>query len=500
MAGYPTPKVDWLRLDGKIPLGRTTVTSENTLILSQVSASDSGHYACIAENDAGLIRTEVYISVLALPYFKERPGDQILKIGTTFKLPCSIDGEPTPISMWRLPGDDPGGMVISNEENGHQRIDENGSLVLENLQLSDSGIYTCMGTNTGGGVIARSKVLTVESFPPPIIGIFPEDQVIYRISTLTLPCVPDSEISDPDVSWWFRPSVHLPEQKINEDIDAGIILSGNVALVIRNANRSNSGIYTCRVTTKTGTAEATAVVRYEDKFAEHQKINKFLPASPSKPRVRMINETTVRLIWQPNSSQNGKTRSVTYMIEFWRHGWTEWKIANAHVESETVIISGISPNYTYTFLVRSIINGRQSYPSPWSNPVRLDMLNKVIPSSRIRWQADRRFEKPTLALMSVSPSSPTSVLLNWQGLGEEIQEDGVLVYWINHETLPGKGQEKYPSQVHVSSVIGNSTSSYLVRGLQPYTRYTFFMVPFWKNVEGTPTNSLSITTPGDSKY
>lgn len=498
VAGYPTPKVDWLRLDGKIPLGRTTVTAEHTLQLSQVTATDSGHYACIAESEAGSIRAEVYISVLALPHFIERPSDQVLQVETSHKLPCLLQGDPVPILMWRLPGDDPSDILLLNHGNDHQRVNENGSLMMDNLQIDDSGLYSCLGTNSGGGVIARARILTVESFPPPVVGIAPEDQIISAGDSVTLPCEPASEAAEPTVTWWFRPAAHLPEHQITENSDSGIVLSGNVALIIRSASRNNSGIYTCKINAETGSAEATAVIRYEENSLLNKNVAKFVPAPPSKPRVRVLNDTSVRLSWQPNSSQIGKNNPVTYMIEFWRHGWTEWRIAEAYVESESAVISDLAPNYTYTFLVRSITGSGQSFPSPWSNPVRLDVLNNNNPTPRIRWQADKMFEKPTVVLISAAASSPRSVLLSWQGLGEENQEDGVLVYWISHDSENANGV-RYPSKVNVATVLGSSSSSHLVQGLEPYTHYSFFLVPFWRNVEGTPTNSLSLTTPEDGK-
>uniref|UniRef100_A0A6A7FSY9 Roundabout homolog 1-like n=1 Tax=Hirondellea gigas TaxID=1518452 RepID=A0A6A7FSY9_9CRUS len=494
VSGFPTPKVDWLRLDGKIPLGRATLSSEHTLQLSQVAASDSGHYACVAESEAGSIRTEVYIVVLALPFFKERPNDQVLEVGTSRRLPCSLDGDPAPILMWRLPGDDPTDILLPDRGNGRQRVHKDGSLIMENLQLSDSGLYTCMGTNSGGGVSARSRILTVEAFPPPVVGIAPQDQIVTSGDTVSLPCEPVSEAAESSVTWWYRPAAHLAEHEITADSGNGIVLSGNLALIIRNASRANSGIYTCKVTAETGSAEATAVVRYEENSIFKNNLEKILPAPPSKPRVRVINDTTVRLSWQPNSSQIGKNNRATYMIEFWRHGWTEWRIAASYVETEYAIISELSPNYTYTFLVRGVTGSGQSFPSPWSNPMRLEVLTNNILYPRNRWRIDRRLDKPTIALISATASSSRSVLLTWQGLGEESQEDGVLVYGISYETSE-EGTRK-PTAVRVATVLGSS-SSHLVRGLEPYTHYTFFLVPFWRNLEGTPTNSLSLTTPED---
>ncbi|KAA0203512.1 hypothetical protein HAZT_HAZT001863, partial [Hyalella azteca] len=359
VSGFPTPKVDWLRLDGKIPLGRASVSSENSLQLTQVTASDSGIYACVAENEAGMIRAEVHVDVLALPFFKERPNDHVIEVGSTRLLPCIMDGDPPPILMWRLPGEDPTDILLPGHKKGHNRVEEDGRLVMENVKLSESGLYTCMGTNSGGGVSARAKILVVEAFPPPVVGVGPQDQTISNGDHMTLPCEPVSESSEASVSWWFRPAAHLPQHEIVDDPSRGISLSANHALTIRNTNRSNSGIYTCRVTAATGNAEATAVVRFEENELLGHRLEKLLPAPPSKPR------------------KCNRRRSVV---------------------SESMVKS-----------------------------------NKAGASKQQRYD-----DKESLA---------------------------------NRQ-----------------------------KGLDPYTYYTFFLVPFWRNIEGAPTNSLSLTTPEDKHH
>lgn len=481
-----------------MPLARTSVTSEKTLIISMVSSSDTGQYACVAESEAGSISTEVYIKVLALPNFKERSSDQVLQRGSSKQLPCSLDGDPPPILMWRLPGDDPSNILLLNHENGHKKVSNDGSLLIRDIQLDDSGLYSCLGTNSGGGVITRSRILAIEAFPPPVVGIAPRDQVISDGDTVTLPCEPASEASEPKVSWWYRPAAHLPEHEILENSDTGITLSGNVVLTIRNATRTSNGIYTCRIEAETGKAEATALLRYEDVSHMYKDNRNILPAPPSKPKIRLINDTSVRLSWQPNSSQAGVKYPLRYMVEYWRHGWTEWRIAATNIRSENTIIVGLSRNSTYTFLVRSITGSDQSFPSPWSNPIRPEVLvnNSIFP--KIRWNSDRRFEKQNTVLINASTVTSRSVLLTWQGLDETNQADGMLVYWISHEAPNNEGFRS-PSKVNVATVLGGSSSSHLVQNLESYAYYTFFLVPFWESVEGTPTNSLSLLTPEASK-
>lgn len=187
VTGHPTPKVEWLKFDGKMPEVRSSVTLENTLHLRNVSTHDSGNYACIASNEAGSIKAEVLVTVLAPPYFQEVQGDEVWQVGGTVQLICSIEGDPLPLTMWRLPGEDPNSIVLPNTSTPKYRMASDGHLYISDFDIGDSGLYTCMGVNSGAGVMRKSKIFAVEAFPPPIIGILAQDRVISKGDTLNLP-------------------------------------------------------------------------------------------------------------------------------------------------------------------------------------------------------------------------------------------------------------------------------------------------------------------------
>lgn len=66
-------------------------------------------------------------------------------IGTDVQLTCHADGNPTPEFYWQykpLGGDDATNITNSNSK----------TLFLNDLQLGDSGVYSCIAENTLGGV------------------------------------------------------------------------------------------------------------------------------------------------------------------------------------------------------------------------------------------------------------------------------------------------------------------------------------------------------------
>ena len=52
--GDPRPKVTWMRENGELPLGRSTVSVDGTLQIWNTKEEDSGRYICMAESSAVL--------------------------------------------------------------------------------------------------------------------------------------------------------------------------------------------------------------------------------------------------------------------------------------------------------------------------------------------------------------------------------------------------------------------------------------------------------------
>lgn len=57
------------------------------------------------------------------------------------------------------------------------------------------------------------------------------------------------------------------------------------------------------------------------------------------------------------------------------------------------------------------------------------------------------------------------------------------------------GSQKY----NMVTVLKSGATSYLVSNLKKYSKYEFFLVPFYKTVEGQPSNSQSVQTLEDGK-
>ncbi|CAL4097954.1 unnamed protein product [Meganyctiphanes norvegica] len=299
----------------------------------------------------------------------------------------------------------------------------------------------------------------------------------------TFPCEPVSESSPPTVTWWYQPTIQDRAQQVIEKQRIMLPLTG--ALIIKGVEQLDSGIYTCRITADTGIMEQAAILQVVNEAKEESQVT-ILPAPPSKPKVKLHNETSVHLTWHPNSQiTQGKAHS--YIVEYWRIGWDKWRVANALFIGESCLISDLTPGVTYTFLVRAVTNKGPSFPSPWSDPISPHCPSQYDASFDEIYNARRRLSRPTISLSSVIPSLPDSVVLTWESVNHhDSYMDGIMIYTIGPHNI-----------IKEYTVLGSLSSTYTLKGLAPYTEYTFFIIPFWKSIEGTPSNSYTIRTSED---
>lgn len=67
--------------------------------------------------------------------------------------------------------------------------------------------------------------------------------------------------------------------------------------------------------------------------------------------------------------------------------------------------------------------------------------------------------------------------------------------YVRFRDLSGGSQ-----QYNMVTVLSPAASGYTVPNLKKYTKYEFFLVPFYRTVEGQPSNSMSVQTLQDGEY
>ncbi|XP_025060802.1 hemicentin-2 [Alligator sinensis] len=233
VTGFPAPSVQWLKDDR--PAGEqdgvVTAKGSQTLLIPHVRLSDGGLYTCKASNKAGSARAEVQVSVQEPPSVSI-VGVESLSIAFQHALAvqCLATGTPAPsIAWWK---------------DGSTLAARGGLLQIEQVDLMDEGVYSCIATNPAG---EEKQDVTVKVLVPPNIEPGEVNQTVLEDSPVSLECLA-SGVPAPSVSWFKGPW--------QISAGPGIALSGDGRLLqIERAQVSDTGSYHCVASNVVGNSE-----------------------------------------------------------------------------------------------------------------------------------------------------------------------------------------------------------------------------------------------------
>ncbi|XP_036404451.1 matrix-remodeling-associated protein 5 [Megalops cyprinoides] len=155
--GWPQATISWtlpsgLILDKPQVVGRVTYLANGTLQLRETATFDRGTYICKATNTFGSSTLSYPVTVMVYPPRITNAPPSITKVnrGSPVKLSCVAAGIPKPDISWTLPGRTT--LVPSNRfaAQGGVHMTVEGSLVIQNPVLMNSGIYKCNAKNALG--------------------------------------------------------------------------------------------------------------------------------------------------------------------------------------------------------------------------------------------------------------------------------------------------------------------------------------------------------------
>ena len=118
-----------------------------------------------------------------------------------------------------------------------------GVLVLENVQLEDSGVYRCTASNSVGQAQYDLRLDVIEALK---VHLWPKDIVVNQGSSVTVHCAFNSQ-SQASVKWYKDAVLITPRDKYQT--------IGKDSLHITNMQRGDQGFYQCFVYTENESAQ-----------------------------------------------------------------------------------------------------------------------------------------------------------------------------------------------------------------------------------------------------
>ncbi|XP_053714782.1 M-protein, striated muscle isoform X3 [Synchiropus splendidus] len=392
-------------------------------------------------------------SLMHAPEFVIKPRSHTVWEKQCVRLHCTVSGWPDPRVVWYKnnvtidPHANPGKYKIESRYSVH-------SLEISKCEFDDTAQYRVSAMNAKGEqsafasvVVKRFKGEVDESLPSPRLGPVSEYGVNFKIhivdkfgvsfgregETMSLGCTviiyPALHRYQPEVQW-YRDDVLLSASKWTNMHWSG----DRATLTLTHLNKEDEGLYTLRVSTKSGYETYSAYVFVRDAEAEVEGA----PGAPLDVCCLDANKDYIIVSWKQPAVDRGSA-ILGYFVDRCEVGTNHWIQCNdTPVKFARFPVTGLVEGRSYFFRVRSVNSWGMSRPSRVSEPVAaMDPADRArIRGTSAPWtgQIIVTEEEPAEGVvpgrpceLQVTEATKNYLVLSWKPPGERGLE-GVMYY------------------------------------------------------------------------
>ncbi|XP_047424246.1 myomesin-1 isoform X3 [Mugil cephalus] len=397
-------------------------------------------------------------SLMHAPEFVIKPRSHTVWEKQCVRLHCTVSGWPDPRVVWYKnnvaidPLASPGKYKLESRYSVH-------SLEINRCDFDDTAQYRVSAMNSKGELSAFASVVVKrfkgeidESLPSPRrsltgdgpvseYGITFQTHIVDKFGvsfgregeTMSLGCTviiyPALHRYQPEVQW-YRDDVLLTPSKWHHMRWSG----DRATLTMTHLNKEDEGLYTLRVTTKSGYETYSAYVFVRDADAEVEGA----PGAPLDVRCLDANKDYIIVAWKQPAVDGGNS-ILGYFVDRCEVGTTHWFQCNdTPVKFARFPVTGLVEGRSYVFRVRAVNKSGMSRPSRVSEAVAaMDPADRArMRGTSAPWtgQIIVTEEEPAESVvpgrpleLQVTEATKNYVVLSWKPPGEKGLE-GVMYY------------------------------------------------------------------------
>uniref|UniRef100_A0A8C2SL26 Hemicentin-1 n=1 Tax=Capra hircus TaxID=9925 RepID=A0A8C2SL26_CAPHI len=384
-AGNPPPVLTWLKDDGvpvKVSDNIRIEAGGKKLEITSALEVDRGQYICVATSVAGEKEIKYEVDVLVPPAIEG--GDEtsyfIVMVNNLLELDCQVTGSPPPTIMWLKDGQ------LIDERDGFKILLNGRKLVIAQAQVSDTGLYRCVATNTAGDHKKEFEV-TVH-VPPTIKSSGLSERAVLKYKPIALQCIANG-IPNPSITW-LKDGQPVSTAQGNLKIQS----SGRL-LQIAKALMEDAGRYTCVATNAAGeTQQLIQLHVHEPPSLEDagKMLNETVVVnSPVQLECKAAGTPTPAITWYKDNHPLSDSSSVTFLNRGQIINIESAQITDAGIYKCVAINAAGATELFYSLQVHvppSIFGSSDMVAVVVNNLVRLECEARGIPAPSLTWLKD----------------------------------------------------------------------------------------------------------------
>uniref|UniRef100_UPI0037E9B6AB hemicentin-1 n=1 Tax=Semicossyphus pulcher TaxID=241346 RepID=UPI0037E9B6AB len=245
VTGSPTPVITWYKDGSPVVASNNIQILEmgKTLRLLKAATTDAGSYSCKAINIAGSTEKDFLVDVLVPPTIEGSSSSQDVSaiVKQEISLECKVQGVPFPTVQWYKDRK----LVFLGDPN--LEVTNRGQVLkIKSARLGDKARYQCSVMNTAG---KQTKDFNLSVYVPPSIkgGNITADVTALLDTVVSLECEARG-VPLPTITWYRNGEAILSNRQAKY-VDRGHYLK------IPRVQASDTGQYTCKVTSVAGSTE-----------------------------------------------------------------------------------------------------------------------------------------------------------------------------------------------------------------------------------------------------
>ncbi|XP_069886569.1 roundabout homolog 2 isoform X8 [Dipodomys merriami] len=472
--GNPQPAVFWQKEGSQNllfpnqpqqPNSRCSVSPTGDLTITNIQRSDAGYYICQALTVAGSILAKAQLEVTDVltdrppPIILQGPVNQSLGVDGTALLKCKATGDPLPVISWLKEG------FTFLGRDPRASIQEQGTLQIKNLRISDTGTYTCVATSSSGET-SWSAVLDVTESGATISKSYDLNDLPGPPSK---PQVTDVTKNSVTLSWQAGTPGALPasayiieafSQSVSNSWQTVANHVKTTLYTVRGLRPNTIYLFMVRAINSQGLSDPSPMsdpVRTQDisppaQGVDHRQVQKELGDVIVRLHTPVVlTPTNVQVTWtvdrQPQFIQGYR---VMYRQTSGLQATTSWQNLDAKVPTErSAVLVNLKKGVTYEIKVRPYFNEFQGMDSE-SKTVR---TTEEAPSA----------PPQSVTVLTVGSQNSTSISVSWDPPPPDHQ-NGIIqeykIWCLGNET-----------RFHINKTVDAAIRSVIIGGLFPGIQY-----------------------------